>query len=328
MATEHVERYLEVFESLRQRKKWSTGNEVLRFAALTLTASDVAGSEVDLEAAARELADAAGAFSPLSSAVRYAIAAILIRRGFKPSTVARSTKETLALFKQHKLNRGTMQATLAALLLVLDAGGSCPRPETVARLRAILERWKQDHRWLTGNDDYPMAAMHATRDVSVESLGLEVEQIYQSLASARFRKGEQLQLATHILACSDIGPHAAAGRFAAVARQLRERGERIWTTIYDEIAMLAVSGIPEGDAAERVLVYRDRLRQVKPKPTAAMAFSIAAGAVLGEEADRVEGLEETAEVAGLHSVQAMIAAQQAAMVASIAAVTVVATSGS
>ena len=59
MATEHVERYLEVFESLRQRKRWSTGNEVLRFAALTLAASDVAGSEVDLEASARELADAA-----------------------------------------------------------------------------------------------------------------------------------------------------------------------------------------------------------------------------------------------------------------------------
>ena len=37
-----VERYLEVYDELRRRKRWSTGDNVLRFAALTLAASDVA----------------------------------------------------------------------------------------------------------------------------------------------------------------------------------------------------------------------------------------------------------------------------------------------
>ena len=33
-----IERYLEVFEGLRRRKRWNTGVDILRFAALTLAA--------------------------------------------------------------------------------------------------------------------------------------------------------------------------------------------------------------------------------------------------------------------------------------------------
>ena len=74
------------------------------------------------------------------------------------------------------------------------------------RMKAIIDRWEEDHRFLTGTDDYPMAAMHATRDVGVEQLGMEVEQIYQLLRKAKFSAGEQLQLVSHLLMFSDQGP--------------------------------------------------------------------------------------------------------------------------
>ena len=317
-----VERYLEVFEGLRHRKRWGTGLNMLRFAALTLAASDISQPEVDLEATAEILAKEAGGFSPLGSAMRHAVAAILIRRGIDPVATVHRVKETQGLFKEVKLSRSGAHPVLAALILVLDAGGATPSRETVARVKAIVDRWNEDHWFLTGIDDYPMAAMHATRDVSVELLGIEVEQIYQLLREAKFSSGGQLQLASHLLAFSDQGPREAAQRFERTAKALKKAKQRVWQSHYDEVALLVLSGGRVDDVVSRVVAYRDRLREVKPRPTADIAFSVAAGVVLAEEAERIRGLEDAAAAATLRAVQAIIEAQQAAMVACMAACTV------
>jgi hypothetical protein len=315
-----VERYLEIFEGLRRRKRWSTGVDILRFAALTLAASGVADSGADLETTAKLLADEAGGFSPLGSAMRHAVAAILIRRGLDPVATVHQVKATQSLFKEVKLSRSGVHPVLAALMLVLDAGG-LPSFETVARVKAIVDRWKEDHWFLTGVDDYPMAAMHAIRDVRVEELGIEVEGIYQLLQTAKFSSGEQLQLASHLLALSDRGPREAAERFERTAKALREAKQRVWQKHYDEVALLVLSGGHVDEVVPRVVEYRDRLRAVKPKPTADVAFSIAVGVVLAEEAERMRGLEDAATAANLRAVQAIIEAQQAAVVACLAACT-------
>ena len=74
-----VERYLEVFEDLRRRKRWSTDRNVLRFAALTLASLDERDPGARLEATAKALAKEAGVFSPLRSSIRHVVAAMLLR---------------------------------------------------------------------------------------------------------------------------------------------------------------------------------------------------------------------------------------------------------
>ncbi len=320
-----VERYLEVFEQLYRRKRWSTGVNILRFAALTLAASHAADPEADLEATAKTLADEAGGFSPLSSAIRHAVAAILIRRELDPPMVVRNTKQTLANFKEFKLSKSGARPVLAALILVLDADGGVPRRETIARLKAIIDRWNEDHWFLTGVDDYPMAAMHATRDLAVEQIGMEAEQIYQLLRKAKFPSGEQLQLVSQLLMFSDLGPREAVHRFERIATALKKARQRVWQSHFDEVALLVLSGGRVDQVVPKVIDYRDRLRAVKPKPTADIAFSIAAGVVLAEEAERMLGLEDAAAAANLRAVQAIIEAQQAAMIACMAACTVTTT---
>jgi hypothetical protein len=323
-----IERYLNVFEGLRRRKRWSTGVEILRFAALTLSATDVADPGSDLEETAKVLSKEAGGLSPLSSAVRHAVAAILIRRGFDPATTVHRIKETLGAFKEFKLTRSGVQPLLAALILVLDAGGGIPSTDTIARMKAIIDRWEEDHWFLTGVDDYPMAAMHATRDVSVEQLGMEVEQIYQLLRKAKYPSGEQLQLVSHLLVFSDQGPRESAQSFDRTAKALKKAKQRVWQNHFDEVALLVLSGSHVDEVVPRVIEYRDRLREVKPRPTADIAFSVAAGVVLAEEAERMKGLEDATTAANLRAVQAIIEAQQAAMIACMAACTVVVTSSS
>ena len=323
-----VERYLEVFEGLRRRKRWSTGVEILRFAALTLAATEVADPGSELEDKAKVLSKEAGGFSPLNSAMRHAVAAILIRRGLDPVTTVLRIKETLTAFKEFKLTRSGVHPLLAALILVLDAKGGNPSRDNIARLKAIIDRWDEDHWFLTGVDDYPMAAIHATRDVSIEQLGMEVEQIYQLLRKAEYPSGEQLQLVSHLLVFSDQGPREAAERFDRTAKALKKAKQRVWQNHFDEVALLVLSGGHVEEVVPRVIEYRDRLREVKPRPTADIAFSIAAGVVLAEEAERMTGLEDASTAATLRAVQAIIEAQQAAMIACMAACTVVVTSSS
>jgi len=323
-----VDRYLEVFEELRSRKRWNTGVEVLRFAALTLAASDMSDPGSELEETAKALSKKAGGFSPLSSAMRHAVAAILIRRRFDAATTVHRIKETLGLFKELKLTRSGVHPLLAALILVLDAKGGSPSAATVARMKAIIDRWEEDHWFLTGVDDYPMAAMHATRDVSVEQLGMEVEEIYQLLRTAKYPSGEQLQLVSHLLVFSEQGPREAAQRFDRTAKALKKAKQRVWQSHFDEVALLVLSGGHVDEVVPRVVEYRDRLRGVKTRPTADIAFSIAAGVILAEEAERMKVLEDAGTAATLRAVQAIIEAQQAAMIACMAACTVVVTSTS
>ncbi|MGD8438907.1 MAG: DUF4003 family protein [Holophagae bacterium] len=323
-----VERYLQVFNDLQRRKRWSTGTNFLRFAALTLAASDIDSDDVDLEGTAKLLAAEAGGFSPLASAIRHSVAALLIRRGLDPVPIVHRVKETLALFKRHRLKKGGTPPVLAALLLVLDNGGEVPSETTVARMKSILDRWNQDHFFLTGIDDYPMAAMHATRDLSVEELGVEVEQIYRQLDQAGFSKGEQLQLVSHLLMFSAVGPREAAMRFDRVAAALKRAGQKVRSSHYDEIALLTLSDGDVDAIVLRVLDVRDRLRAAKPRPSAEIAFSLAAGIVLAEEVRKAEDAAEVADVATLRSVQAIIEAQQAAMVAVMAATSTVVVTGS
>jgi len=310
-----IERYLEIFDSLRRRKRWTTNATVLRFAALTLAATDMADPGAQLEETAKVLAKEAGGFSPLGSTVRHAVAAILIRRGLDPAATVREVKRTLAHFKEHKLRKGGAHPILAALLLVLDAGGGPVQRSKISRMKAIVDRWDEDHSFLTGVDDYPMAAVHAARDVTVEKLGIEVEQIYKPLRKAGFAMGNQLQLVSHLLVLSDRGPHEAARRFTSMAAALKKKGQRVWQSHYDEVALLVLSGGSVAETAAKVVRIRDRLREVKPRPQASIAFSIAAGIVLAEQVETAKGLKGPAAAAQLRAVQALVEAQQAAMIA-------------
>ncbi len=163
--------------------------------------------------------------------------------------------------------------------------------------------------------------MHATRQASVEQLGLEVEEIYKALRKARLSAGNQLQLVSHLLIFGDQGPREAASQFERLAAALKDRGQRIGQGQYDEVALLVLGGGQTEEIATRVITYRDRLRAVKPKPQKEFAFSIATGVVLAEQAVVTGDVDAAEAAANLRAVQALIEAQQAAMIACIAATT-------
>lgn len=313
-----IENYLATFEELRRRKRWSTDTTILRYAALSLATAEIDDPAGELERVAEELRRRADWFGPLRSPVRYAVAAMLIRRGVPAGRTHDAVRRTRETFRAVKLRRAGVQEVLAAFMLVLNNDGRPAARVTVLRMKQILERWNRDHPWLTGQDDYPMAALHATRGEGVEEFGSRVESIYQRLRESKFSRGNQLQLASHILSIADWSGAEAARRMTSLRDAFVARKQRIGTEQYDEVALLALTPGGPAQVAQHVLDYRDRLREAKPRPQKSIAFSLAAGVVLGEAVDRADGLSDTRDLAAVKAVQAILDAQAAAVAAVVA----------
>ena len=326
-ARDPIGTYLETFERLRARKRWTTDTATYRFVALTLGAGGARISHDRLEEVAAGLRRRAGWTSPLRSEIRYVVAAMILRRDLDAATVHRQVIATRDRFGEHGIKRRGTGATLAALLLALQAEGKrVPKPH-IERLARIYAQWRADHFWLTDANDLPAAALHAAREVSVESLTEDVRRAYARLRDAGFRRGNQLQLVSHLLAVDPRGTDDAVQRFAVVADQLRKAGERVGTGRYDEIAVLALTQGPPGHVVGRVLRYRDRLRTARPRPSRDIAFSLAAGIELAEDSEQA-GERGAGDLAALQSIRAILDAQQAATIAAVSAGAGAAGSGS
>ena len=311
-----VKRYLSVFEALRRRKHWTMDVTVLRLAAMTLMAAEVRDPWGDLHRAAETLKDRASWFSPIRSPIRYALAAMVLRRDLDPGRTHDRVQNLLERFRAAKLRPGSIQAVLSAFLIVLHHGDAPVPDEVLTRMAAILRRWKTDHPFLTGIDDYPMAALHATRAEGVEECGTRVESVYQALRVRKMRRGNALQLASHLVSLGAGSPAERALRFDRVRTALVERGERVGTGRYDEVAILSLTTARPADLARRFIRDRDALRAAKPRPSADLAFSLAAGIALAREVPRGRAVGDFAAVA---AAQAAIEAQTAAVMAGVIA---------
>lgn len=316
-------RYLETFDALRRRKRWATDVTVLRFAAMTLAATTLDDPGARLEAAADELKANARWTDPLRSAIRHAAAAMILRAGRKPAEVAAAVTALREEFRQARIPRGGMSGSMAALLLALGGlkAGTPAARNTLARMKAILERWTADHWWLTGEDDLPMAALHATRDAAVETISVDVERVYQHLRGLGYSRGNALQLVSHVLAIDPRGADAAVDRFLAVATALRECGVTVTSARYDETALLALTSPPASEIVAQVMAWRDELREHRPKPSREIAFSLACGLALAAEAEKAAVLRSARDAAALAAIKAVLDAQQAAMIACMVATT-------
>ncbi len=318
--TDPTAEYLQVFEQLRRRRRWSVPVDVLRLSALVLAAAGRMDAAARLDDVVRELRARERWGGALRSSLAYPVAALVLSRNLDPARVHEAATATRAMFRDRKVRRGGISELLAAVLMAVSSGGRVPPPPTVERFAAIVADWRRDHPFLTGPADYPLAALHALREEPVAALTARVEEIYRGLRARRYRMGNGLQLASHLLAIADGPASRLVVRFAAVARALGERGHRPRPSTYDEVALISLADGPPARLAMRVARLTDRLRQARPRPSRQVAFSLAAGLLLGEGVRQLDR-RGARDLAALRAAQAAIVAQQAAIAAAVAATT-------
>jgi hypothetical protein len=318
-----LRRFIDIFEVLHLERGWFADTSSLRFAAMAAITCEGAPASVAraLRAIADELKERSGWFGELTGSLRFIVAAMLLQNDDRPADFMAEVDRVRNMFREAGVRRGGSYEVMAALIL----RGPHKSPvveQTVARFQAIYEEMKTHHWWITGVADFPACAILVGQPGTPESLGQEIEAIYQELHAVGFKKGDPLQTSANLLYLAHEKPSVVAARFLALAETFRSASQRIWQSEYDELAILSLLKQPAVHVVEQVQQIQEALRTLRPRPDRSLAFNLASSIAFLQLVQPAEQTAGITDAKALLDMQAILNAQQAAvMAASMAAIT-------
>ncbi len=314
-------RFLEIAREVHGRKSRTDGWSSLRFAAqgLICAPGDPPKVSVELFETADELRRGAGWFGALNGQVRYLVAASLLRCRGRAADFAREVERVRGLFKEAGLLRGSAFEVLAILILCEDAPQQRVTRSQVQRMAAVHAALKNDHRFLTGVDDYPACALLSACGEEISQISARIEHFYCALRDMKFKRGNQLQSASHVLFFNPAQDDVVLRRFRELYDAFRAQGLHMNQGDYHEVGCLTFLSQDAGTIVERVLADRRTIRGERPRPTKQEGFRLACNTSFLALVPLDEELHRLTEVSRLIQVQQMLQAQQAAVIGSAAA---------
>ncbi|MDY0394290.1 DUF4003 family protein [Virgibacillus halophilus] len=191
--------YTDIFETLKKQLRWKvSGNQLLMTIASTyLTGENTFDSERFL-VIADEIKAQSKPFSIWRSPSRFGIAAVLDAHFDDAAEQIRQLFQVYDQMTAAKFHRGPFTCIAAATLLMQGKNEDIDTDVIIARAKRIYKDMKDEHILLTSSQDYPMAISLACQNK--EDIIQEAEQHYQRLHLHGFRKGNDLQFLSHILA--------------------------------------------------------------------------------------------------------------------------------
>jgi len=314
-------RFKSIYAALEKDRRWWRGSLRLRYGAMAAICTDGESGRIatgirDME---RQLKDASPWNLNVGPSIRFILGAVLYQNGDSAKAFIREVERVRKMFRAEKLHRALYMEMLAILVLRIQSGGGLVTKQTVSRFRNIYDEMKQNHRWLTGADDFPACAILTGQDGTSHSIGEKTESIYSELRSQKFAGGNPLQTASNLLFLADGSPRVLAERMSTLKTELRAHKVRINQMQYDELAILAFLDQPATRVVAEVLGNRDELKKIRPRFDAGTIFNVAVGIAFVKLSSRGAGKVAISQTKTLLDMQAVIAAQQAAVAGAAAA---------
>lgn len=131
------------------------------------------------------------------------------------------------------------------------------------RTEELYSRMKQEHRWLTSDEDIPFAALLAVSGLDLDKLITEMEEDYRLLRS-HFHDNNAVQSLSHVLALSSLPAEEKCNRVNALFAALKDCGHKFGTGY--ELAVLgslATLDMPADSLAEKIAEVDDFLKDQK-----------------------------------------------------------------
>lgn len=322
-------RLVELCNAIARHKRWHQDWSILRYSAsgLLTVPGEASALAARLFEASEELRRSASWFSGLRSGVSYCLVAGLLRHGYEVAEFRAALDRTREFFRAAGLPRGETQEAMACLILMERSEGEPTEAQAQAVAR-IFAGMREQHRFLTGRDDYPAAALLAAREEPLEEMMAQLELLYEGLRGLSFQRGNQLQLAAHLLYFADERDALLLARFRALYDAFQEAGLRMNSGDYDEVAILSFLDVPAGEVVERVLADRVALREeLTSRPSKQHGFTLATSTAFLGLASQNEAGQVALDAQQMAQVLAVIAAQQAAAAAAASAAAASAAAG-
>jgi len=205
-----VRRFIEARDAIRAAFKMES-EYIYPVCAQIFLAADRPVEAEQLERCKALVKSTTGPFSNFRGNVRLPLLCMLAA-GDEPEARWERTQRCYALLKEAFFS--SQYLALAALLLG-DGAKEEDLPALAARGKGLYQRMKQEHPFLTGQEDSVFALLLAESPRSDDALIEDMEACYTRL-DQRFPKGDGLQTASHVLALSDDAPERKVERMLSL----------------------------------------------------------------------------------------------------------------
>jgi len=255
----------------------------------------------------------------------------LLQMGYKnPEKAFIRIRDHIGLLKENGFKKSQFQPmlcyTLDSLLFAdkiqdMAIQTASYRISVVEKGKEVYDYMKANHPWITGGDDYCLALIvaHANKDVE------RVESLYNGLNERGLKKGNDLQSLSNILSLSDDSELMILDRVILFMEKSKDNGLKINTSMYSGLGLIA---LVEDDYKhlEHVIEVTNELKKTKKfKWLDKQLLFMFAVAIVSEDLKQELSTKTVMETTLSVTIEELIMAQTAVMIAAITATTVAST---
>ncbi|MUK90832.1 DUF4003 family protein [Ornithinibacillus sp. L9] len=316
-----IQNYIDTYEILHQNMKWKvTDKNILMTIASIYTMNNKMLNIEKMLKISDSIKGRAGLFSSMKSYPRFTTAAMLDVNFEDPENQVEQLFDYYERFREAKFSSGTF-TYMAATILLTNQDQVKSVEQTINKVKSIYDGMKKEHGFLTSSGDYPLATLLAFEDK--EDIIDHIEMYYERLAKNGFRKGNDLQILSHILSLSDdINVEQLVSRAVSVYDSLKTVRIKPKAMYYPAIGILTLLPPEELDIQVIVNMYEKLNQEKQFKWQKDMNVLLAVSFYVNEKLEN-NGLAETSIYSVLESI---IQAQQAVMIAAVTGATAAASS--
>lgn len=313
-----VNQYKDIYAQLKRELKWKvTDQRTLMMVASMYVVNDQSFNLQRFLDLSDYIKNQVSLFSTLKSYQRFTTAAMLDVRFEQPKE---KFNEFIYLYEE-MVNGGFGRGAftyMAALVMLSNTPDRRDRQKCIKKALAVYKGMKAEHLFLTSSSDYPLAVLLAKEEGSVDGLMKHIETFYKKLNENGFRKGNDLQFLSHILSLGyETKADLLVERCTRLFDLFKQSGSKLKAMHYPVVGLLALVD----DGASEI----ETIRQVVHELNSEKGFKwykdlnfIMAGHFVMSEKTRNSSLLET----GIYTtLETLIQAQQAAMIAVVAGTT-------
>lgn len=216
---------------------------------------------------------------------------------------------------------------VAAMVIVQNEKDESKYDALVANTNELMESMRENHPWLTGEEDTGFAALLAVSGLQTDYVITEMENCYRILKESRkFGSANGMQSLSHALSLELGNSEDKCSRVIGIYEGLKKKKKKYGQTYeLSTLGGLALADAEEAELVEQIAEADDYLKTQKGFGAlgigSAQRLMYASMLVMQQYTSKVN----TIEAAALNGIVAIIIAQEAALIAAITASTVAAT---
>ncbi|NDI33800.1 DUF4003 family protein [Chengkuizengella sediminis] len=317
-----VDEMLELYLTMEKDFRWEN-NLSLHFAALTYTQKNNKYVKSSIKSTSEYIKNQTRLFSSFRGNM-FMISMLLCSEFDDPEAQFLKLLSYEKWFKEAGFkNSEYMPITCYALLLTCEEN---MLQERIRKSFEVFTEMKKNNPWITSGDDYPLCVMLANSDSSVETSIQNIVEVYRALNRQGFRKGNGLQLLSHILSFSDENIQIKSERCKSIFDQLRKNKLKIDSQYYAALGLITLLDDDQHEVVSNLIEVTNYLKGLKKYKWLGRGMNVLLASVIVSK-QYIENKKEQNKLIDTTlsiSIEALIAAQTAAAVSAIVATSVAA----